>query len=141
MKLYDLGKFYIDQLLKEKLAIKVHGVSIFKEDNTNEGMEKDYFISGKIMNLVSYLAVKDPAYLSVFDQLRSLLDKQPMKTWGMLYYLEGSYRLKKHNLLHKIKPIDDLNEVLHYKNFLNIDTRTMTTILNLRTLNMIRIAQ
>lgn len=122
MKLYDLGKFYIDQLLKEKLNIKVHGVSIFKEDITNEGIEKDYFISGKIMNLVSYLATEDASYLRVFDQLRPLLDKQPMKTWGMLYYLEGLYRLKKHNLLDKIKPIDDLNEILHYKHFLNIES-------------------
>ena len=68
MKLYDLGKFYIDQLLKEKLNIKVHGVSIFKEDITNEGIEKDYFISGKIMNLVSYLATEDASYLSVLPQ-------------------------------------------------------------------------
>ncbi len=128
MTLYDLGEFYINELLTCKLDIKVHGISIFKEDKTNEGIEKDYFITGKIMNLVSRLAVRDEKHLKTFDLLREILDDLPMKTWGILYYLEGLYRLKKHGLLEKITPIDDLNEILHYKHFLNTDSMQLDNL-------------
>ena len=46
-RLLYLGKTYIKEIIDEGLDLKVYGVTQYKEDETNKGIEKIILVQGK----------------------------------------------------------------------------------------------
>ena len=118
------SKNLINTVLKEKDNLKINGISIFIKNDSNKNYEEDYFLSGKIINLASYLACHSKNEEDI-NNLKSLIKftyNLPLKTWGILNYLLGLIRLKGNNLLDSVLTKDELNflnKKLHYNTFVD----------------------
>lgn len=119
--------------------LKAHMCDLFwkiyeeKEAITIDGMpgynEKAQFVGGKVIKFCCYVVTEylrgTAEYekgLQALKEIIQMTSVMPMETWGILYSLEGLYRLKEHGLLEQeVNPSDmeNIKAVMDWRTFVD----------------------